>query len=86
MDLLTLLFTIAFNAAPDCGYEDGSDMPRASVCKWDAGDRGNGEGESFVAVRSTNDTMLYFYEDLSVEVNTDLTPCDFADAPKTCEA
>jgi len=49
------------HATPDalhdhCRYEDGSGQ---RVCIWDAGHQGNGEGDSFIAVRGGTDSARY---------------------------
>ena len=39
-----------------CRYEDGSGQ---RVCIWDAGDQGNGVGQSFIAIRGGTDRARY---------------------------
>ena len=65
------MFTAAFVAAmfaqlftaqtPDCVWEDGSELAKSSVCKWDATDSGNREGDSFVVIRTATGDFFYFY-------------------------
>jgi hypothetical protein len=39
-----------------CRFEDGSGQ---RVCIWDAGHQGNGEGDSFIAIRGGTDRARY---------------------------
>jgi len=81
------LFDLLFNdpATPACEWEDGSEMLEAALaedpelnrvtsraCKWDAGDRGNGIGDSFVVLLTQVNKyggaeLLYIYADGHLE-------------------
>ena len=50
-----------------CEYEDTSGMT-SSLCYWDAQARGNGEGTSFVAGVTPEQTAVFWYPDGTVEV------------------
>lgn len=45
-------------AHDQCRYEDGSGQ---RVCIWDAGTQGNGEGDSFIAIRGGTNRARYTY-------------------------
>ena len=48
-----------------CEYEDGSEMlgTDQSVCIWNASESGNNFGDSFIVMKTANDTLIYLYED-----------------------
>ena len=66
--MLTLIFWLisSFTAPDACIYEDGSEMldnPRQEVCIWDASESGNNFGDSFIVMKSSDNTLIYLYED-----------------------
>lgn len=65
---LLVWLAIVSPSVPDCVYEDGSEMldTDQTVCVWDASERVNGLGDSFVVFKSEFDTLIYVYADGTV--------------------
>lgn len=55
---------------PACEYEDGSELTAGQVCRWDAGDAGNGYGSSFVVLMTGDGSPVYVYADGHAETVT----------------
>ena len=48
--MINIIVALLLSGSPaPCAYEDGSGQP--APCFWDAGDRGNGKGQSFIEYR-----------------------------------
>lgn len=56
----------AARAMADCAEEDGSGASQALPCRWDANERGNGKGYSFV-VSKVSGKLFYTYYDFDAD-------------------
>lgn len=62
--MLELLISMIIAPLPACEYEDGSGQ--AETCIWDAGNMGNGVGDSFISItKGDEDIAIYIPQPLA---------------------